>query len=262
MSRAFRDGFLALGLVIGICGTIVVYVTLGWLNSISEPETKLVSQQVQLAPENYALEDLRAQISMAVSAEKMLGLTLISIFLGVVSAAAIFWTLMETRKGVRVSQEIGFSDRAWMTPSKYDLGVARNSRIDGVWHPIFYTVAQRWKNTGRSPALNLEIWADHRIVFQPGPIPSFDNAHLKMKFTVGPGDDTGSNGMPITPDQILLIEQWIIKWFVYSKATYNDIYTSETRVSECCYDVGVNGTMDDGSPVFTVRPAGPQNTST
>lgn len=98
-------------------------------------------------PKYYDRQDLRAQETMARATNAIVWLTGISIVLGAIGAAAIIWTLIETRVLAESTREIGESQvRAYLTIQSCSIRYDAKNNAIGFSFDI--------KNTGNSPAIN------------------------------------------------------------------------------------------------------------
>ena len=135
MLEGWKQGFIQFGVTIGVCIFAVLFVF--WIGSHEHDQIGPANQnnsnlkQDKPYPKNfdqsgktvalpdiytpdhpshanhYEHQDLKQQTSMADSTKAIVDLTQISLLLGAVGAAAIFWTLLETRRvflAVKVSK--------------------------------------------------------------------------------------------------------------------------------------------------------------
>lgn len=235
-------------------------------------------------PSETEKRDLDAQEGMALWAEWMFYASALSVVATFAGLFMIARTLHHTRRAADYArdmvqeaksttaaamQQIG-SERAWITADGYQFGNIEDGRIGGVMVGKIYTVAPTWRNTGRSPALKVFVFADAIFLnADQTEIPTFTpNDPPRDEAVLGPGVSVEATARPISGAELSAFQSGRVRWYVYSRATYVTVFDHATvRHSEVCYQVIWNGylTKPDGTrgdPNFRVTAVGPQNTTT
>jgi hypothetical protein len=172
------------------------------------------------------------------------------------------------RDAAKAAMRAVSSDRAWI--SWDDTLVVRGSIIDGK-KAGGVTLASKWRNTGRSPALNVRVYVNHTLTEFGSriPIPSFTadfGAEIEYDGgALGPGNHIFTTQRFVSESDYRRLQNREILVWLYSRVEYEDIFNpSVTRHSETCECIEFNGEMTvDGRtvPNVGVRPAGSQNTA-
>lgn len=215
-------------------------------------------------------QDLQAQREMAATSLW----AAVATWLGVFFLAATLW---ETAKAAKAAAEAATAarealgaERAWMTLEGFDGVTSSPITIGGVRYERGYAVTLRWQNTGRSPAVAVNVSIDHRIIdtrqdvpfFEPPPPPDGTQG------VVGPACPARTLQKAIDWETFERLKRREIRWIVFSRATYRTVFDNEAsahRQSDLCGELVYQGERpngDDVIPVVTLTVVGPQNNAT
>jgi hypothetical protein len=160
------------------------------------------------------------------------------------------------------------AERAWLTWETFHLEHFQNSTIGDTFYQNGFGIICEWKNTGRSPAINIKIHGDVRVVEgDKTSIPIF-HADLASSGTaaahLGVGGVTSISTGILSDQQAVDFRSGRVDVIIYSTVSYFDIFHPEViRVSEACIRLQHGGgvMLRDGSPTEPIIgiPAGPQN---
>jgi hypothetical protein len=204
---------------------------------------------------------------MAQAAYIAAAIAFVQLLIGVAALIGLAYTVRHAKRAALAAEATLKADRAWVSYWEMD---PHPMQMSG--GTVDLTIDLRWRNTGRSPALNVVLYADYQIVdFNERSIPTFK---------VLQGDPNGSRGV-MSPDKIYAAQpmnlpsavferfrQQTVKLAVYSRATYSDVFQKDdVRQTEVCgfyfwraaEMVAPDGVM---RPVLSFIPTGPQNTAT
>jgi hypothetical protein len=161
------------------------------------------------------------------------------------------------------------TDRAWITAIDTVIEEHTNPNVGGTVYPNGLGIRVKWKNSGRTPALNTEVFFAFRVVeWNEIEIPMLPKpqAFTGTGAAVGPGLEITSGNAVIVGDRYNGVMARQAKVFIYSMVRYFDIFDGRiARASEACFEVLWLGSqvMPDGrtSNLFSRSPRGPQNTA-
>jgi hypothetical protein len=162
-------------------------------------------------------------------------------------------SLEVSRAAAKAAAEAAYSERAWVTPETLDGVGIRHLFVDGVEYDEGLGAIVKWKNTGRSPAIRLEIYSLSKILPSEAATPIFDEEvpnPEEVRGILGPTVIASSQLLHICGEDLSGFREKKVRWYVYSRATYSTIFEPEIRrVSEVCVRVEWNGDIrqSDGS---------------
>jgi hypothetical protein len=167
----------------------------------------------------------------------------------------------------RSAAESAYSERAWMTTDGFEPALGTTIIFDGVTYPEGIGIAPRWKNTGRSPAVRVDIFTEHRMERADNPIiPRFDAPIPENLGVVGPSVTATGVQRWICGDDLGNFRLGALKCFIYSRVSYGTIFEPDlAKTSEICCCIEYNGEqqISPGNTVprllYNIR--GPQNTA-
>jgi hypothetical protein len=174
------------------------------------------------------------------------------------------------RMSAQAATEAAYSERAWMSPDGFGTHPIKNLIVNGISYDEAIGITQTWRNTGRSPAIRVNIFSAARVVQTGAPIPTFDPGTSitieERKGIFGPNISADSEMQFIFGENFANLNAGKVRWIVYSRATYSTVFEPDAvKFSESCIMVEINGGMHlpDGSigPRITSGPVGPQNTA-
>lgn len=165
-------------------------------------------------------------------------------------------------KSLEIATQAARADRAWMLQSGIEPTPFTDGYINGEFFEKGQTVRAVWFNFGRTPALNVNIYAAGAVVGIDDDTPTFQRP-------TPPPDSQGA----LAPSQRVTSKEWAwphettqalldrkVKIFLYSRADYKDIYGT-TRASERTLAIEVQRAIlpnGDETLHFVSRIAGPQ----
>ncbi|WP_156898285.1 hypothetical protein [Methylocapsa acidiphila] len=165
------------------------------------------------------------------------------------------------------------TERAWICFETVESFPSFNSRINEISFQRAVGFSVRWKNFGRTPAIGVIIFIDHRIINQSDDTPIFEEdipvfganwQESRGDFPVGPGASANSTPRAIGDLELAAVLSGSKIMFLYSAVKYTDIFNSTTRVSEVCLRIQGNGMMQKKGievPNWRINPVGKQNTT-
>ncbi|WP_441236611.1 hypothetical protein [Bradyrhizobium sp. 930_D9_N1_4] len=176
-------------------------------------------------------------------------------------------SLKIAKDAATAAAEAAYSERAWITPDGIDAAAITNLFVDGVHYSEGLGAIPKWTNTGRSPAIQLEIFTTAMIVPLEATIPVFDMEvpnPENMKGILGPTIQGTGQMMHICGEDLSNLKARKVKWVIYSRAVYSTVFQPDIRrVSEICARAEWNGEVrqSDGSsfPRINFTATGPQN---
>lgn len=213
------------------------------------PETENATQESSTAE-----KDLVAQERMAIAAERLVELTLGQIVLGVVGALLLGWTLWETRKVVRVTDDAGIAQiRAYLSVK----GVSLYSKFEAPHgepqrRNVHLTHSARIVNNGQTQAQNVRLVGDITLA---GSYPN-DQDRLVLRnydkkfFNVSPQVDfqlfEEEDIIILEPDDWMKFryEQYSIRIRLY--VWYDDVSRRTARETPIHFDVNWSETRPAG----------------
>jgi hypothetical protein len=214
------------------------------------------------AAEEYRLKanDLIQQTRSAEAAEAIVGLTYgqssmahVGLILGFVTtvaaiAAAIYarQAASETMRSARAAADAAdaanktlAAERAWITWDHFILAHHNESRVQGVFYRDTFAFCSDWKNTGRSPAINLRTYNMVRIVDRDSDdeeVPYFiidEGQRRTTEGSVGVGRSISGFWIPISDEETEKFRNGQCDVILYSMVEYNDVFfPTVPRISE------------------------------
>ncbi|SRR5579883_1261294 len=165
---------------------------------------------------------------------------------------------------------IASANRAWMTYDDLQIVFLPDSVIDGIPEVRGLGFRIMWRNIGRSPALNAEIFIQHHVVdVADRNVPHFEADFGENRFgaAIGPRFSPGSPMRAVGTighDNIMNRNSAVI---LYSCIRYTDIYNLATeRLSEVCLRITFEGfrlgAPSPQQPNWGIEIVGPQNAIT
>jgi hypothetical protein len=126
-----------------------------------------------------------------------------------------------------------------------------------------------WINRGRSPALHVKSTIRSKVIQLDEPIPTFcveDGQEGGSGSSLGQDRPVETGPFPICDENYRAFMKNQIRWIIYAKITYRDVYTkSIARHTEVCGEIYFHGFRigPDGKQThyFSFRPIGDQNTA-
>lgn len=227
-------------------------------------------------PKSREDADLCEQRRMAQAAEAAVWWAAFQTKLGIAGFIAVVlsliftgWAAWAASVAAKAAMAAVDTERAWVTHDGYDSGLAINPVIDGIRYEKGFVIELMWKNTGRSPAVHVTVYAANQLVGPNDPVPHFaEKAATDARHAIiGPGARGGTALQVSGGDVFDRIKRREVQWFVYSKVTYGTISQPNKRHhTEFCALVEVNGERADDQgkmhPVISLTPRGAQNAAT
>lgn len=238
------------------------------------PEQPTPDQPTSDDAQKYKEADLDAQVRMAEASEKLFKVawfqfiaTIGEIILLVGAVWAAVWAARAAGQAATAAVEANYRDRAWVTSVGVDTGTGEDITMEGTTYNKALMFIPRWKNSGRTPAINLEIFRTFEVVAIDGEVPSFDHGLYDAetsKAVIGPGVYGTARTIAIVGQDFTDVLNRKAKVIVYSSARYNDVFVEDTlRLTEVCFEIVFNGEEKtaDGNMArrFDIIPVGPQN---
>jgi hypothetical protein len=176
-------------------------------------------------------------------------------------------SLEVSRAAAKAAAEAAYSERAWVTPEALDGVRISNLFVDGIQYDKGLGAIVKWKNTGRSPAIRLEIYSMSKFIPFEEATPRFDEVvpnPEEIRGILGPTLGATGQLLHICGEDLSNFEEGKIKWYIYSRTTYSTVFEPDIRrVSEVCTRVEWNGDIlqSDGSyiPRISFVATGMQN---
>ncbi len=207
--------------------------------------------------------DLVAQKQMAHWTAYIAGLTGVGL-------ALLAGTLLEAFRATDAAQQVIKGDRAWLCYfDTEDQSFSGNFFGNDVQNSR--TFAVKWKNVGRSPAINVRVFRSLKeipfdtVEFEPASIEIVD---VQSGAVIGPEIFAVTEWHPITTETMNRLLTRQSKLVMYSRIIYNDIFEkTEERFSEATIVIDYYGTATDiktgqSSPVFAKMTTGPKQKAT
>jgi hypothetical protein len=174
----------------------------------------------------------------------------------------------EAKKTTEAAVATVQSERAWVTFSAPRVVQVEESNLDGVWVTDGLGFGVDWRNSGRSPAIEIRGYAVHRVT-EGGPPGQFlpENFPPPEEATAqGPGGVFGTPVRYLNDQETARLRNREVRVFLYSLVLYNDIFSPVIRRSETCVEIIHHGRIVPPNGVeqdnITYRAWGPQNTAT
>jgi hypothetical protein len=230
-------------------------------------------------PHQAKNEDLQAQQSMAHSAIIAWVISLGGAALTVVGIVYVKRTLdatvgmlNETRKTTKAAidsaetaQQVLKAERAWITLVKMDHALHTNPIVGGIRYPEgigFFTI---WTNSGRSPALQVGVSVDVRVVSCEDPVPVFEKVAVAENSIVGHGIPFNTGEAPVVGASLVDLMNMKSFAYLYTYVVYRDVFGETLRESELCLRIVPQGYFKDEKgqqrPRFGAIPIGHQNSA-
>jgi hypothetical protein len=173
------------------------------------------------------------------------------------------------RDAAIAAQETLKSNRAWMCMSQWTGASIGNAFIDGVHIGETYGFSIVWENSGRSPALDFNIYTEIKTIGRDDELPTFDVSRglvQDIRAILGPGKQGASLIKPLPSDEYHSFKNRERHVVLYCLVNYRDIFdTTIIRRSEVCLKLSCVGDMPDATgrtmPYITGGPVGPQNSA-
>lgn len=207
--------------------------------------------------QSHDAADLCAQWRAAIAAERSAVATEASnyiagagAFLTFVSICLLIWTLIQTQRSTKAAEDsakaardaLG-SDRAWITFVNVDTNVDEAIAVNGVWSGTLGTTVNL-KNSGRSPATQLNCYCDHTVVASDSAAPVFHIAEEEDRQFGVMGAEQGFSAVPkwLTKEHTRAYENGEVDWYVFYSVDYFDIFAPKIkRLSQGCLKIELNG---------------------
>lgn len=210
--------------------------------------------------------DLRAQQEMAAWAMGALVVGGLTLLVSAIGALAVLRSLVEARKTTEIALATLNSERAWLTPDD-PLWIFESEPFEGQERPTKVGIALRFKNTGRTPAINTTVSAHFAIASADDPMPVFDPAPPSGSSrlpVVGVSGTIGSGELSIrAEDYYLGVIQGRARWYVYCIVRYGTLMGDIQGKTELCAEVVHQGfEVTEGGlrePLRGLSPVGGQN---
>jgi hypothetical protein len=194
------------------------------------------------------LRTTRATERQADIAKNVAWLSLFTLVFSAVAAAGAVAAAVYTAHTARYAGQTLQSDRAWMTFDGPNFAPLANSNLDGVFISDGLLMTVRWKNTGRTPAINVGCYFDHKVVLAGEPDHVFamrpPGNEGDPRSVIGPNGTAGSPQRALLDNEYAGLRNGTIKVFVYSRVYYNDIFNGEAEpYTEFCGQLAYQGNM-------------------
>lgn len=188
-------------------------------------------------------EDLEAQKSVAESTETLVILTRQQVVIGaigvgttLIGTVALIISLHLSRistkaavEAARAAREALGSERAWIAHVGQNT-IVGSGQINGVFHSKIFAFGLRWKNDGRSPAINVKTYGEFFIGDSKDVIPQLPREkrlNLTDRSVVGSGIEFATSEAAV---EWRIAEQLINRsmfLYLYGRIDYNDTYMPE-----------------------------------
>lgn len=226
-------------------------------------------------PENQPDADLCTQRRVADATEKALQYTLAQTIIGALGVAFVVVTLGFTARANKAAgiaaqaavDSVG-AERAWMTHGGFQPGSIENSKYNGILIDKGLYLSLVWVNSGRSPAINVSIWSDFKIIplgnlpglFEKG-VADSDNP---QSFAVGSGGSVEGNPVILHGHDMYKYQNHEALFIVWSRIEYGTATTNLRYYSELTAKVEWSGFVTDKNtgkimPRISISPVGKQN---
>lgn len=193
-----------------------------------------VAEVIQSTNEDQrAQSDLEAQTKMALWAFWMLVSTIVMAGITLVGVVYVYQTLVATR-------QIGQNQtRPWVMVAGYDRG---QDDKDGA-----FLIAIRWKNFGVTPANNLRMFVESKVVDTEEETPhlQFRSGELYSPASMAPGMQTPSSLQRIARSDYLACLDRKKAIILYGAATYEDIF-GVNHITETTFRITFDGQQLEG----------------
>lgn len=237
---------------------------------VESPDKEQRREEKEWRSEQREEEDLRAQRNMAKTAKKAIAPAWwqvgISLFGAILLGASLIYSARAASASAiaaKAAEDVLKADRAWISLVRMDRNFHTNPVVSGVKYPDgigFFTV---WINSGRSPALQVGVWVDVRVVRREDPVPHFEKEPIDENSIVGQGITITTREIPVVGDDLSNLIEMKSFAYLYTYVRYRDVFGEIIRDSELCLRIFFQGYFDDGKggqlPRFGAVPVGPQN---
>src|SRR3954454_12673794 len=150
-----------------------------------------------------------------------------------------------SRDAAHAAAEAAYSERAWITPESIDGAQINTLFVDGIRYDQGLGAIVKWKNTGRSPAIRLEVFSIGIILPLDAETLTFETeVHnpAQIRGILGPMLGLSGQLLHIFGDDLSAFKERKVRWFVYSRATYSTVFQPNIRrISEICVAAEWNG---------------------
>lgn len=160
------------------------------------------------------------------------------------------------------------TERAWMSPiDLVQRSFSTNTEGEGIRNGLVFEY--EWKNSGRSPALDVWSFVDHRVSADREAVPEFrcEPTHAKSSRIVGPDCVHRTERRILNDTETTDFIKGAVFIHYYCRIFYRDVYSPEIeRFTEICGLISCRGVVaspDQKSKLdIAFLPRGPQNTAT
>ena len=127
-------------------------------------------------------------------------------FISVYAVVLLKRTLSATRETLTAANNTLQAERAWMISPKYEIGILKNCDIGGIIVKQSISFQFLFSNTGRSPAIDTEVYINYKIVRQEDGIPFFDYLNTsepsKSKAAIGQNSTISTDPVAFTEEEL------------------------------------------------------------
>lgn len=240
---------------------------------LEEPEQSESAKREQQEANQREIDDLLAQQGMNEATNRIVALTLAQTILAFFGTIALLYSLFLNRKATlaavsaaEIAQQAIGAERAWLVLSGQQITQTKN---DSVNFDEMVGISLRWKNLGRSPALNVQQIIISRIVDDDSTIlaDSPIDQQLPQGFAViGPNLEVSSAILWLTGDSYEAVRTNKRFLFVYGQVDYTDTFHPNVKRTTRVFAHGFMDIRENDQgvmrPHLTLRPVGAHNTAT
>lgn len=184
----------------------------------------------------------------------------------VVALSLIFSTIATKAAldAAKAAKDTLHNDRAWVLMDRIVNGYGRGILFKGEIIPNAVISQVIWKNSGRSPALKVNINSEIQIFKKGDEPPLFIIPLDKGNSAIAPDGKLQSGFLTLNAIESDLLRSGSHCAAVYSKIVYVDLYNPNVlRTSEVCISINISGTqkneLGEMEEVFLMSPIGGQN---
>jgi hypothetical protein len=163
------------------------------------------------------------------------------------------------------AEALKISERAWIAWRRIISRPLKDVIVNGEEWGDGIAFIIEWVNSGKTPAIKLDLISQTKIVYKEDSVPTFT-------FT----PDAGQHQSTLSPSVIVTSRPRLIKKqdinalrnrqcriFIYGRADYETVILEEPpKYSEVCFEVEHQGITETGQDSFAFSAAGPQNSAT
>lgn len=191
----------------------------------------------------------------------------------------LFMTLREAFKGTRAAEIAAQSaentveaykrtERAWIFPSE---GLDANGIMEGTTNEFLgYRIQIRWKNTGRTPAIECRLWSGCKLINPGDHVPDtfIENGADANPSTIGPGMGFSTQALFISLADMKAVAEKKKRLIVWGLSRYRAVFDQDTHETQACFEISTNAGpsnlgKDGLSPhYFNIMQAGKHNKAT